>query len=112
MIRPYRYQEPPRAFGIPTGLNGEGYSELSDENKNYIDGAINTIYELCVEYGYTHVHYSADNKSEDKLQIGTAIFAPHKNVKKYITRKLLAKFELDRQASATETPKKQDCAIM
>ena len=112
VIRPYRHQEPPRAFGIPTGLNSAGYSKLSDENKNYIDNAINRIYELCVEYGHTHVQCSADKNSEDELQIGTATFATDNSVKQCITKKLLAKFELDRQVSATEKQKKQDCAIM
>jgi hypothetical protein len=33
VIRPYQCEEPPRAAGIPTGVQGIGYAELTDQVK-------------------------------------------------------------------------------
>ena len=108
LIRPYRYTTPPRAFGIPTGSSGKGYSELSVTNKKYIDDAIEKIYELCLQYDYTHVHYSADPKK--KLQIGSSIFEVHEEVKQYITAQLQEKFRLEEQFSQKQ--ESGDCVIL
>ena len=88
IIRPYRAASPPKAWGIPTGSKGKGYSTLDDTIRQHIDTAVNRIVSLCREHGYTHVHYSA----KEDGSLGTAIFTPDPSVTAYILKSLKEHF--------------------
>lgn len=47
VIRPYQCLNPPRAAGVPTGSNGEGYSGLTPEVKRVIGAAFGVIRETA-----------------------------------------------------------------
>jgi len=79
---PYR----PRAVGIVTGKNGEGYTSLTHDVKRAIDKTIEEAREIITKYGYTTVYYSSDKVTDDI--IGTSIFDVDMNVRLYITREI------------------------
>lgn len=79
VIRPYQCEDPPRAAGIPTGDAG-GYPELTDQARATIDEALAAIGALLATGRYTQVFYSADASGG----LGTSIFSPGDDVKKYI----------------------------
>lgn len=83
-IRPYQCTNPPRAAGIPTGVQGRGYNSLT-EGKKYIDMAIDYIEDLIDTDQYLAVAYSA---SSDGKSLGTGIFSPVEEVKEYIVEQL------------------------
>jgi hypothetical protein len=84
IIRPYQCVNPPRAAGIPTGVNGEGYTSLH-EAKPYIDAAFERIKRLLSTGLYRKLMYSA---AEDGRSLGTSIFAPSDEIKEYIVNKI------------------------
>ncbi len=87
-IRPYRYTDPVRAIGIPTGhryrFYGEGYKSLTNRNKMIIDTAIIELRELLSTRRYNKVFYSADHYGN----LGTSIFEVGDEVKDYILKEL------------------------
>lgn len=87
VIRPYRCQLPPRAAGIPTGVSGAGYSELTAEARQVIDEALGVIDGLLASGLYQRVFYSAASASGD---LGTGIFDVGDDVKRYIVTRLQA----------------------
>jgi hypothetical protein len=87
IIRPFQCQNPPRAIGIPTGSNGQGYSALTDAVRQTIDEAIAAIQDLIATGRYQRLVYSAADAAGD---LGTGIFEVHPDVKGYITGRLQA----------------------
>lgn len=85
-IRPYQCEDPPRAGGVPTGANAEGYASLTPEVKQIIDEAVATIKQTCDEHGYKRLFYSSDGHGS----LGTRIFGPGNDVKAYIVQQLEA----------------------
>lgn len=83
-IRPYQCADPPRAAGIPTGSNAEGYSELSVVTQKIIDKSLDRIYNLLKTGNYRRVMYSAKSNGE----LGESIFKIDKDVKEYIVNGL------------------------
>jgi hypothetical protein len=83
IIRKYnRYAlDRPRSAGIVTG-SSNGYSSLTENVKQKIDGCFDTIRELCKVYGYTKIYYSA---STPNGLLGTSIFVVGADVLDYIT---------------------------
>ncbi len=87
IIRPYRYSNPPRAAGIPTGTRksrDQGYKVLDAKTKNVIDAAIKDIKTLLDTGKYKRVFYSAGKDGG----LGTAIFVVCEDVKVYIVDEL------------------------
>lgn len=84
-IRPYQCKEPPRAAGIPTGVDGKGYGKLTGEVRAVIDRAIANIRGLIASGRYSRVIYSAADASG---QLGTGIFKVATDVKQYIVEQL------------------------
>jgi hypothetical protein len=82
VIRPYQYQTPPRAAGIPTGPN---YDSLMPHVKEIIDEAIATIKSIALKEHYNRIIYSAANANGD---LGTSIFHVGDDVKQYIVNRL------------------------
>lgn len=84
-IRPYQCKIPPRAGGVPTGLlNGGGYPSLTQEVQGIIDQAVATIGKTCEEHSFHRLFYNTDAKGN----LGTGIFSPGDDVKKYIVQQL------------------------
>lgn len=83
-VRPLQCQEPPRAIGIPTGSRGVGYPALDDRVKSIIDQAVDRIRSLMP--AYDQVVFSKDPHSST---LGTGIFKPSEDVKKYIYDSLM-----------------------
>ena len=84
VIRPYQCLNPPRAAGIPTGVNQQGYKSLT-QAQPYIDAAINRIQQLLQTGNYNRVMFSAAN---DGQSLGTSIFSPSEEVKVYIVNRI------------------------
>ncbi len=82
IIRPFQCLTPPRAAGIPTGPN---YEKLTVAVKEIIDEAITTIKNICAREHYKRVMYNASNGNGD---LGTGIFKPGDDVKRYIVDQL------------------------
>jgi hypothetical protein len=85
VIRPYRCVNPPRAAGLPTGSNGEGYAELTPAAKHVIAAAFGVVRETLASGRYRRIFYSAANTEGD---LGTGIFEVGDDVKKYIVDEL------------------------
>lgn len=79
-IRPYQCDDPPRAAGIPTGMQNAGYDSL-EQGKRFIDMAFDHIRKLLQTGIYNEVIYSADS---DGKSLGVKIFIVADDVKKYI----------------------------
>lgn len=84
VIRPYQCINPPRAAGIPTGVNQQGYTNL-EQSRSYIDLAIERIKQLLGTGNYKRVMYSSAN---DGRSLGTSIFSPSQDVKEYIVNRI------------------------
>ncbi len=91
IIRPYKWEFPPRAFGIPTGTHGRGYTSLADRHDNreppaqvVIDDALHQIWKLTQKHHYIRIHYSGTGKGG----LGTGIFVVNEPVKNYILQGL------------------------
>ncbi|BFM40763.1 hypothetical protein [Synechocystis sp. LKSZ1] len=85
VIRPYQCQAPPRATGIPTGSQGQGYSCLTTSHQQVIDQALEVIRSLVATGRYQRVIYSADPSGQT---LGTGIFQVAEEVKAYIVAQL------------------------
>jgi len=85
VIRPFQCTEPPRAAGIPTGANGDGYRELTAHVKQMVDDAVANIRNLMATGRYQRIIYSAANASG---ALGTGIFNVADGVKRYIVDRL------------------------
>ena len=86
VIRPYRCADPPRAAGVPTGVHGGGYGELTDAVRAVVDDAVAVIEELLASGRYARVFYSAGADGG----LGTGIFTVADDVKAYIVDRLRA----------------------
>lgn len=76
-MRFWKYNnDKPRAWGIPTGVNGSGYPNLTTLNKWMIAEAIWQIRFVVDKYGYKRVAYSADENGK----IGFAYYTPGPDV--------------------------------
>ena len=84
IIRPYQCYNPPRSAGIPTGVNGQGYTDLN-QAQPYIDIAFERIKQLLNTENYRRVMYSA---GRDGRSLGTSIYSPSQSVKEYIVNKI------------------------
>ena len=85
-IRPYQCVEPVRAAGIPTGVGGAGYPELTDAVRDVIDEAVAEVRALLASGAYARVFYSA----EPGGQLGSGIFVIDEDVKSYVVEHLRA----------------------
>lgn len=85
VIRPYKDMKRPHSWGVPTGDSRGGYSELTPRVAHLVDRAVEEIYALCQQYGYTTVIYSAQNASG---ALGTGIFQVNQQVKDHIVATL------------------------
>lgn len=79
-IRPMQCASPPRAAGIPTGVNGAGYASLTDNARTHIDTAMTAIATLLRSGRYRRLIYSSDGAGG----LGTGIFVVGDDVKQYI----------------------------
>jgi hypothetical protein len=77
----------PSSAGVVTGAGSSGYSKLTEEVKQKIDGCFSGIRELCSLHGYKTIYYSA---STPNGLLGTSIFVVNPDVLKYITEGLHA----------------------
>lgn len=84
IIRPYQCLDPPRAAGIPTGVNGLGYKNLNTA-KPYIDASTQYIKALLNTGLYDSIAYSSEY---DGRTLGTSIYSPSNDVKEYIVQSL------------------------
>ena len=84
IIRPYRCQDPPRAAGVPTGADGNGYFELSDHARDLIDQSVAHIHKLLSQHDYDRIFFSGDGEGG----LGTGIFNVAEPVKQYIVEQL------------------------
>jgi hypothetical protein len=84
IIRPFQCLTPPRAAGVPTGPD---YERLTPDVKKILDEAINSIENIANSEHYKRIMYSAANANGD---LGTRIFNPGDDVKKYIVERLRA----------------------
>lgn len=75
----------PLAAGIPTGLNGKGYSQLDSRTRKVINTAVREIEDLIMRYKYDQILYSC---SPDGYLLGTGIFSVSMPVLEYITIKI------------------------
>ena len=85
VIRPYQCQMPPRAAGIPTGANRQGYTALTPHVQQMVDDAIAAIRSVVAEHGYKRIYYSAANRQGD---LGSGIFQIDSAVKAYIVSQI------------------------
>ena len=86
-VRPYQCHQPfPRAAGIPTGSNGQGYQELDDRVRHIVDEAISRINDLIRSGNYEKIVFSKD---PDLPTLGTGIFNPSNDVKAYVYTSLM-----------------------
>lgn len=85
VIRPYQCAKPPKAAGIPTGMNGVGYPSFITHVQKMVDQAIAAIRALIATGRYQRIYYSAANESGD---LGTGIFHVGDDVKRYITTQI------------------------
>jgi len=86
-IRPLRGLKPPRAAGVPTGSQGNGYVRLDDSTKKVINESLAVIQELLNSGRYERVIFSKDKSSPT---LGTGLFFVAEDVKKYIYGSLMA----------------------
>lgn len=86
-IRPLRGLKPPRAAGVPTGSQGNGYIRLDDSTKKVINESLAVIQELLNTGRYERLIFSKDKSSPT---LGTGIFLVAEDVKKYIYDSLMA----------------------
>ncbi len=92
--RPFQCETPPRAVGVPTGtLAKGGYQTLTPQVKAIIDQAVAVIRADVQRNGFDKVIYSTCLKGgspnctlDDDL--GTGIFAPSEEVRRYIVSSL------------------------
>jgi hypothetical protein len=92
--RPWQCESPPRSGGVPTGTNASGgFQVLTPQAKAVIDQAFTMIEANVRNYGFDKVVYSSCIKGgspnctlDDDL--GTGIFRPSEDVRKYIIWKL------------------------
>jgi len=84
-IRPFRCETPPRAAGVPTGSEGEGYRALTGSVRGVIDEAVIVIRDLIATGHHDVVLYSA---ADDTGALGTGIFQVGDDVKRYIVDEL------------------------
>jgi len=75
-----------RSFGIPTGHYKSGYSSL-EESQEEIDICLNELNLLLQSGNYNKIVYSIETLNEPLL--GTGIYNVDKEVKSYITKKIL-----------------------
>ena len=85
VIRPYQCQLPPRAAGIPSGRQGQGYGSLTPSHQRLIDQALRVIRSLIATGHYQRLIYSADPQGQS---LGTGIFQVGEDVKAYIVAQL------------------------
>lgn len=97
VIRPWQCKTPPRAGGIPTGIN-IGYKSLDQKTavknktvRDLIDEAITHIKNTVKENNFKRVYFSSENK--DGKILGTGIFKVGDEVKKYIIFKINSMFD-------------------
>lgn len=84
IIRPYQCKRTSKAAGIPTGVNGRGYTNL-EQAKPYIDLAFERIIKLLNTGNYRRVMYSSSN---DGRSLGVSIYSPSESIKQYIVNKI------------------------
>lgn len=84
VIRPFQCESPPRASGIPTGDNGQGYTVLTPHVKTLIDQAIASIRKQIADQGYRRVYFSADKHGS----LGGKTFTIATEVKDYIVSQI------------------------
>jgi hypothetical protein len=87
VIRKYnRYAlDRPFSAGVVTGPSSSGYSKLTVEVRQRIDGCFSVIRELCKKHGYKTIYYSASTLNG---LLGTSIFVVGEDVLQYITDNL------------------------
>ena len=85
-IRPLRGLKPPRAAGVPTGSQGNGYVRLDDSTKKVINESLAVIQELLNSGDYERMIFSKDKFSPT---LGTGLFLVAEDVKKYIHDSLM-----------------------
>ena len=85
VIRPWQCKNPPRAIGIPTGVNQRGYESLTNEIQAILDEALSRVAELTASGDYERLFYSAAPDGG----LGTGIFRVGIDVKEYIVAGLL-----------------------
>jgi hypothetical protein len=87
IIRPYQCRKPARAAGIPTGPR---YDALTPATAQIIDEAVENIVGIVNREKYRRVFYSAADESGN---LGTSIFHPGDDVKRYIVQRLKLRLE-------------------
>lgn len=88
-IRPYTFQNPPRAFGISTGWSSGdgGFQTLTDQVKEAIVLCFESINTILSEHPHIRrVFYSCDKL--DRKSLGYALFRPSVPVIRFIADKL------------------------
>jgi hypothetical protein len=88
VIRPYQCQLPPRAAGVPTGVEGHGYQQLDEHTREVIDDALREIAELVATGQFDELYFSAS--PSDPGDLGTGIFSVAPAVRRYIVNGLRA----------------------
>jgi hypothetical protein len=95
-IRPWQCELPPRSAGIPTGtLRDGGYRKLDAHVKLAIDRAIEVIDSRVKQHNFDKVFFSSCRRGSSAFctlddDLGTSIFSPAEEVRKYIVQKLRA----------------------
>lgn len=88
-IRPYTFQTPPRAVGVPTGWSVEtgGFKALTEQVKLAITAAFERVNTILHEFSHIRrVCYSCD--ASNPSQLGFAIFRPAPDVISFIQKRL------------------------
>lgn len=86
VVRPLRCQDPPRAAGIPTGANGQGFAALEPKAKAVIDRALSVVRALLDTGRYDRVVYACADG--DPSVLGTGIFHVGEDVVRYVPTQL------------------------
>jgi hypothetical protein len=84
IIRPYSCGAYPKAAGIPTGVNGTGYLDLTTNVRKIINDAIRKIVYLLKNYPFNQIVYSANRDGT----LGSGIFDVSEKTKKFIMMQL------------------------
>lgn len=86
-IRPWRGDTPPRAAGIPTGRQGQGYPHLDGPVFAILERAVGVVHDLVDSGRYDTLVFSGDPTRE---MLGVSIFRPHPDVCRTVYRALMA----------------------
>lgn len=89
IIRPYQCQTPRRAAGIPTGPD---FGTLTPSTTQVINGAVENIRRVVRTEKYRRVFYNA---ADAEGNLGTGIFSPGEDVKRYIVDQLKLRLKND-----------------